>query len=108
MNLLKNFDIFAPGLAVNFRGEETHKTNLGGILGILSLCITVPYFITKAVELCGRGDTSVTFYKKYHDLEEIGLLQMETIDFDLAYQVTKKKSPSESAAHLLDDTYFKI
>ena len=33
---------------------------------------------------------------------------MEKIDFDLAYQVTKKNSPSESAAHLLDDTYFKI
>ena len=33
---------------------------------------------------------------------------MEDIDFDLGYQVTYKLDPSTSAAHLLDDTYFKI
>jgi hypothetical protein len=47
MKLLKKFDLFAPGLSLNFKGEETFKTNLGGLLGILCLAPSLLYFYYK-------------------------------------------------------------
>ena len=62
MEFLKNFDIFASGISLNYRGQEQFKTYWGSFLGVICLSISLPYFYYKAIELHWRENNQIDYY----------------------------------------------
>ena len=49
--MLKKFDNYGKAITLNFKGEDTFKTNLGGLLSLVLMIATSAYAVIKFVTL---------------------------------------------------------
>ena len=49
--MIKKFDNYGKAITLNFKGEDTFKTNVGGLLSLALMIGTFAYAIIKFVEL---------------------------------------------------------
>jgi hypothetical protein len=49
--MLKKFDNYGKAITLNFKGEDTFKTNVGGLLSLVLMIGTFAYAVFKFVTL---------------------------------------------------------
>ena len=47
--MLKKFDNYGKAITLNFKGEETFKTNVGGLLSLILMIGTFTYAVFRLV-----------------------------------------------------------
>ena len=58
-NKIKGFDSYGVPVSLNFRGEDTFKTTIGGIVSIFAFILISLYSISQASVIINRGNTTI-------------------------------------------------
>ena len=59
-NLLKSIDSFGHPIQVNYKGEETFKSLVGGVLSLLSLALTLVLVLKAVNEIVAMEEPTLT------------------------------------------------
>ena len=106
-NMLKKFDHYGKAITLNFKGEDTFKTNVGGLLSLALMIGTFAYAIIKFVELIQLTNHTDTFNEIYNNLEDIGEITGEKMSYQVGYTFVDAMT-TESRTDTYDESYFKI
>ena len=58
--LLKSIDSFGHPIQVNYNGEETYKSLVGGVLSLLSLALTLVLVLKAVNEIVAMEEPTLT------------------------------------------------
>ena len=58
--LLKSIDSFGHPIQVNYKGEETFKSQVGGVLSLLSLALTLVLVLKAVIEMVVMEEPTLT------------------------------------------------
>ena len=57
-------------IAINYKGEESYKTSLGGIISCLTYLFIFSYSYQKILNLVNRDDANVSYFNIYRPQNE--------------------------------------
>ena len=56
--LLKKFDLFGESVSINYKGNSTYTTKVGGLFGLVSISLILYFLYARTVKLFNRDDPS--------------------------------------------------
>ena len=78
--------MFGPPVSLNFLGEETHKTVLGGIVSSLIKIIIIVVCATKSIDLIKRKNNKYEMFEEpIDDGFEMNMADTNTMPFWIVY-----------------------
>ena len=95
LHFLKNRDSHGTPVALNFKGNETHRTWLGAFLTIVTNLIVLTYAGIKANILVNKNDPEAIQYDVQRHLEERGNYNLFDHRYNLAFSVFDFKGETE-------------
>lgn len=88
-NLLKSFDNFGHPIHVNYKGEETFKSQVGGVLSLLSLALTLVLVVRVVNEMVMMKEPTLREFSKPLQLEDRKeLIPVRFSDYDLIFMIS--------------------
>ena len=85
-NLLKSIDSFGHPIQVNYKGEETFKSQVGGLLSLLSLALTLVLVVRAVNEMVVMEEPTLKEFSKLLQLEDRNeLVPVRFSDYDLIF-----------------------
>ena len=84
--MLKSIDSFGHPIQVNYKGEETFKSQVGGLLSLLSLALTLVLVVRAVNEMVVMEEPTLTEFSKPLQMEDRKeLVPVRFSDFDLIF-----------------------
>ena len=79
--MIQRFDSYGKAITVNFKGEPTYKTKVGGLLSLLLNIGIIAYGCFRLSALAKHEDHKDSFNEIYHNLTAIGNLTGAQMNF---------------------------
>ena len=79
--MLKKFDNYGKAITLNFKGEDTFKTNVGGLLSLVLMIVTFVFAVMRFKALIYLTEHTDKFNEIYNNLEEIGEITGEKMSY---------------------------
>ena len=105
--MLEKFDQNGKAITLNFKGEDTYKTKVGGLLSLLLMIGMLYYAVDRVVMLSERSSHKDTFNEIFNNLTAIGEVTGEQMSYQVGYALVDKRT-SLPMNDFLDETYFTI
>ena len=90
-NQLRGFDTFGHPIHVNFKGDESYNTRMGGVLTIVVLGFTLTQIVISLLKIVTMNDPDITEFSKplsAGDREEILPVEFGSYNFVFGFQQT--------------------
>ena len=105
--MLEKLDLYGKAIKLNFKGEDTYKTKVGGLMSLLLVTSMIGYAISRFSTMIEKSEQKNSFNEIYHNLTDIGELTGEKMSYQVGFGFFDKKTIAPMS-HILDETYFKI
>jgi len=105
--MLQKFDKYGKAITLNFKGDDTFKTNVGGLLSLTLMMGTFAFAIYRLVILIQLTSHTDTFNEIYNNLTDIGEISGEQISYQVGYTFIDAMT-TEPMTEKYDESYFKI
>ena len=87
-NLLKSIDSFGHPIHVNYKGEKTFKSQIGGLLSLLSLAMTLVLVVKAVNEMVVMEEPTLKqFSKPLQMVDRKELVPVRFSDYDLIFML---------------------
>ena len=90
--MLEKFDLYGQKINLKFKGSDTYKTKVGGVLSLLLIASMTAYAISKFIVLVQRTKHKDSFNEIYHNITDLGDLTGEQISYQFGYTFFDSKA----------------
>jgi hypothetical protein len=102
---MEKLDLFGKGISVNFKGSETYRSKLGGLLSLMLVVFILVTASFRLVTVAEKNNHRDSFSEIFHNITALGALNGSEINFQIGFGFVNKQTNLESQ---LDETYFII
>lgn len=109
-NYIRSQDKYGVPIGVNYQGDDTFKTKIGGVVTLLTYCVVLAYTLTKITQLIQRTNpnvaTTTEFVNYETDLTRYNL-EENNLEAVIRFEMMQPDGTTKYFEHL-DDKYGRL